>query len=529
MARYDDAFASHKRFAAVSVLLGTLAPACSGGNSFTATPSQPDGSVPSGPVGPDDGGVVVVVGPNADAMSPEDASVVDAEMTTTPDAGNDDAQPDAAKADATFVPSCSISELACGGRCIPIDTSNCGACGTACSAPDGGTATCTEASQTYSCGIACNAGLTHCGGACVDTQSDPGNCGRCGHGCVSGQCAAGLCESWLVANATASSAGLPIARGGMYGAVDMATDGTNVVWIDPSQGVLEVPAAGGGATTNLSPMQYSSTVTPVSLAMGHGVVVWTTSDVSSNGSGVSLWVAQEGAANSNSGVQLVSLGTDSAGDLPSGLALDATAANAYFIDTENNNGSPKHPGLYKCNLANKSCAVLYSASQPSSLLLADDIAMLNSHLFWTDSLDGEVLHANYATNAMGTAVGQQGGPCLLTLDSTYVYWADVALTDAGTGPASFSISRTSQATPGTVTPVVPTTSGSVGGMGSDGAHVYFIQRGAGQVGLLKYVAADGSAAPQSLKDAQQAYALAVGGGAVYWLNGDNTIDGIAAP
>ena len=32
-----------------------------------------------------------------------------------------------------------------------------------------------------------------------------------------------------------------------------------------------------------------------------------------------------------------------------------------------------------------------------------------------------------------------------------------------------------------------------------------------------------------LKAGQQAYGLAVGGGAIYWLNGDNTIDGIAAP
>ncbi len=521
MARYDDAFASHKRFAAVSVLLGTLAPACSGGNSFTATPSQPDGSVPSGPVGSDDGGVVVVVGPNADAMSPEDASVVDAEMTTTPDAGNVDAQPDAAKADATFVPSCSMSELACGGRCIPIDTSNCGACGTACSAPDGGTATCTEASQTYSCGITCNAGLTHCGGACVDTQSDTGNCGRCGHSCVSGTCAAGQCQSWLVANATASSAGLPIARGGMYGAVDMATDGTNVVWVDPSQGVMEAPAAGGGAIVTLEPMQYSTTGSLANLAMGHGVVVWTEWDVTN---GVSLYAATEGTA--NTGALVASLGTSSAGDLPSGLALDATAANAYFLDTANSNGAPTHPGLYKCNLASKSCSVAFSANPPASLLLSNDVAMANARVFWTDSSAGSI---DFATNAMTTAAMSQSGPCLLALDSTYVYWADVALTDAGTGPASFSISRTSQATPGTVTPVVPTTSGSVGGMGSDGAHVYFIQRGASQIGLLKYVAADGSAAPQSLKDGQQAYALAVGGGAVYWLNGDNTIDGIAAP
>lgn len=34
-----------------------------------------------------------------------------------------------------------------------------------------------------------------CGGTCIDTQSDPQNCGACGTVCDNGECAAGVCES----------------------------------------------------------------------------------------------------------------------------------------------------------------------------------------------------------------------------------------------------------------------------------------------------------------------------------------------
>jgi hypothetical protein len=32
----------------------------------------------------------------------------------------------------------------------------------------------------------CAEGLTYCGGACVDLQSDPNNCGACGASCAGG-------------------------------------------------------------------------------------------------------------------------------------------------------------------------------------------------------------------------------------------------------------------------------------------------------------------------------------------------------
>jgi hypothetical protein len=505
-------------------LLGMHALACSGGSGFSDKDSALDGSTSGASQTSDDSdaSVVVIANPNGDDASAEGAN----DEGASPDAGTDAAADAQAAVDATSIsPSCSPSELDCGGLCVPIDTNNCGACGTKCAAPDGGTATCTEASRAYSCGIACGTNLTHCGNACVDSQSDSNNCGRCGHGCASGACVAGECQSWVVANTSAQNAGLPVVRAGVYGVVDIVADGSNVVWIDTTEGVLQASAAGASAPIiNLAPFQRSTTSSPSNLAMANGVVVWTVLDVNN---GVSVWTATEGVG--NSGASIASLGSSSAGDLPSGLALDATGANAYFLDSQNgSNPSPHSPGLYKCDLGNKSCSLLYDVTLPQTFLLSNDVAFGDARLFWTDSTAGSVLRADYSTNQVGTAVSGQNGPCLLALDATYVYWVDVSPADAGAGSAaSFSIARTSQSSPGTVTSVVPSASGTLSGMGTDGTNLYFI--GGADQGELLYAPADGSAAPRSLKDGQQAYAIAVAGGAIYWLNGDNTIDGIAAP
>jgi hypothetical protein len=522
-----EASTFHAASLAGCALLGTLAVACGGGSGFTS--SVTDGGAPAMNES-DAGGVVVIVGSDSEATSPVDAGA------GTPAVGADaqgaDGQIPMGAADAAVDappeagPSCTASELACNGQCVSIDTSHCGSCATACPAPSGGAATCTLASGAYACGISCNASLSHCGGACVDTQNDRNNCGRCGHSCVAGDCVAGECQSWTVASASVNNAGLSVFRAGTLGHVDIATDGTSVVWIDRTQGVLQASATAGTSApvVNLSPMQQSSTVSPASLAMAHGVVVWTLSDVAN---GVSLWAATEGAP--NSGVQIASLGAGSAGDLPSGLALDATGSTAYFFDSENNSGyAPQFPGLYKCVLANKTCSVLYAATVPSYLTAANDVAMANGILYWTDSAGGSVSRANYATNAIGTVVTNQVTPCLLATDASYVYWAGVTLT-SGASPTSagFAIARLSST--GGASTVLPGLVGSLMGMATDGNYMYFAHNTSSQIGQLDYVPVDGSVGPTPLKAGQQAYGLAVGGGAIYWLNGDNTIDGIAAP
>jgi hypothetical protein len=42
--------------------------------------------------------------------------------------------------------------------------------------------------------MACDAPLTACGNACVDSKSDPKNCGKCGHDCFGGGCDLAICQ-----------------------------------------------------------------------------------------------------------------------------------------------------------------------------------------------------------------------------------------------------------------------------------------------------------------------------------------------
>jgi hypothetical protein len=51
------------------------------------------------------------------------------------------------------------------------------------------------ACSSGTCGLACNAGYTLCGGACKNLSADPSNCGTCGHVCPASTptCSGGTC------------------------------------------------------------------------------------------------------------------------------------------------------------------------------------------------------------------------------------------------------------------------------------------------------------------------------------------------
>src|SRR5205823_821389 len=95
------------------------------------------------------------------------------------------------------------NRLRCGDVCVDgaSDPANCGACGNACPSVAHATATCSDTAGASTCGFACDAGYTACGGACVPTssfESDPSNCGACGNVCASAanaatSCSAGAC------------------------------------------------------------------------------------------------------------------------------------------------------------------------------------------------------------------------------------------------------------------------------------------------------------------------------------------------
>jgi len=97
---------------------------------------------------------------------------------------------------------CTIQgKTACGGYCVDTQTdrNNCGACGTKCRMMQ----SCYQgqcknfarvnATRINACEIQ---GKTSCGGACTDTQTDPGNCGSCGKQCSPTEtCSQGQCTS----------------------------------------------------------------------------------------------------------------------------------------------------------------------------------------------------------------------------------------------------------------------------------------------------------------------------------------------
>lgn len=95
---------------------------------------------------------------------------------------------------------CPDGQAVCGTYCVNIrtDVSNCGSCGNRCMATsDVDAGMMTEACVAGTCGCASGTACPTSSGSgytCLDTSSDPENCGTCGHHCVTGAtCTAGAC------------------------------------------------------------------------------------------------------------------------------------------------------------------------------------------------------------------------------------------------------------------------------------------------------------------------------------------------
>ncbi|MEZ4405020.1 MAG: hypothetical protein R3A52_00820 [Polyangiales bacterium] len=79
---------------------------------------------------------------------------------------------------------------------LQTDAANCGACGRRCAAGQ----SCAAGACVCAGAGCCASGQTSCGGACVDTSSNPNHCGGCGVSCgasapfATGACAASTCS-----------------------------------------------------------------------------------------------------------------------------------------------------------------------------------------------------------------------------------------------------------------------------------------------------------------------------------------------
>ena len=114
----------------------------------------------------------------------------------------------------------------CGGVCVDLttDAANCGLCGFACAPGE----TC-EAEFCHAAGGAgCLAGLTDCGGGvCADLSTDPANCGGCGVACAAGEtCGGGACAGQAAA-AVVDCAGQGLTDCGGGVCIDTTSDPAN--------------------------------------------------------------------------------------------------------------------------------------------------------------------------------------------------------------------------------------------------------------------------------------------------------------
>lgn len=427
------------------------------------------------------------------------------------DAGPDaDANLDARSGDATDgAGSCDAGLSLCGGTCIDLSTSasNCGACGNACQ---------TKGEHCSGGKCMCPQGELSCSGACVDPQTDVANCGVCGNVCTAmGQtCSGGTCLCGVQTPLLCGSA-----------CVNQLSDSKNC-------GSCGHDCLGGGCVSGACQPTLLSTAggtvangaRPQNMVLDSTTVYWT--DFLG---GTVMSVPKVGGVASTlaSGVPY-----------PIDIAVDATTV--YFTDAN---------GLESAALIGARVVTNLSGSQTQGVALSASTVLFSEHALGAIA----ALPKGTDAGAISTLVTGESGPTFVALDSQNIYWTDQngtvgsvrqALLDGGnpqqlapgdpaTSPLVVDTSAVYWAEPtnglilsvpiggGAVTTIAQQQTAPEG-IAVDAHFVYWTE--ATQNGAVVKAAKTGAGGPQTLASGQgYPVPIAVDATYVYWGNDDGSI------
>jgi hypothetical protein len=171
--------------------------------------------------------------------------------------------PDASAPDDATDDAADVQAEACAN--LETDPNNCGACGHVCSSVHG-----TAACVGGSCTLACTGTFDDCdanpaNGCETDTAKSATSCGKCGHDCQGGSCKGGICQPLVLAT-------------GQFGAGAIAVDGTNVYWVIYDNNDSEIRACSKTGCnmqpTTLAANQATNSVQPASLVTDGTNLYW---------------------------------------------------------------------------------------------------------------------------------------------------------------------------------------------------------------------------------------------------------------
>lgn len=338
---------------------------------------------------------------------------------------------------------CNAGYHTCGSACADdTSTASCGGSCTPCQAPQNGSATCASGQ----CGVACNPGFAVCGAACCavtdggcgNTQTDPLNCGSCGHSCQGGACNAGVCQPVVLA-----SGGAPIG---------IAVDATNVYWGDSGTGAVWRCAVGG---CNDAPTQIASAGSgPVQgVAIDSSSVYWTTSaalykcplggcggsptlllsglmgdagisggwDIAVDSTSVYLAIHQpvgavQKCATAGCNGSPTTLASGAAQDWPSGIAV--SGGNVYW--TLEGKPAAANGAVLTCSVAG--CAT--PTTLVAGLGVPTGIAVDATSYYAVSNYTGNVKKGDMHGGTVGNLATGQAGPYRIAVDSTNAYWTN---------------------------------------------------------------------------------------------------------